>query len=52
MGMGRGEDKTETTHPELAEHRWDIDQAEDCTVMCATRALAEMSGCGHDITQF
>ena len=47
-------DKRETTDPELAMHRWDIDRAEDrgCRVVArVARALAEMSGCGHDITR-
>ena len=45
-------DKRETTDPELVEHQWDNDQAEDCgcrVVACAAPALVEMSGCGHDI---
>ena len=47
-------DKRETTDPELVEHRWDIDRAKDRAGVVSSRALlrtlAEMSGCGHDIT--
>ena len=42
-------DRRGTTDPELAQHRWDIDRAEDDARSCVTR-VREMSGCGHDVT--
>ena len=40
-------DKREATDPELEEHRRDNDRAKTA----ATRALVEVSGCGHNVTR-
>ena len=44
VGMGRGDrQERETTDPELAEHRWDIDRAQD-RVAHAVQAFVKRVG--------